>query len=150
MVRNFIYKENRADPVTAWSNAGACDCSLAGIEFVFHPSNGCLICVFSAVSTTALSIVQSIPNECGLSLSLIKHNSNPLHLQWVCRNRSEKERKKYFTNILIYLSVPIRYFVSSFQNQCSPLLFWYSSSPVRQGLLSLEVSGSHATTKHSR
>ena len=111
--------------MAAWSNAWACDCSLtalAGSNSIGVMNVLLECCVFSAVSTTGLSLVQGSRTECGVLLSLIKYNSNPLHLQWICRNSSEEERKKYFVDILIYLAVPVRYFVSSFQNQC---LFFY-------------------------
>jgi len=116
--------------VPVWSNAWACDCSLAAITGsnsigVINVPLGRF--VLSAVPTTCLPLVHGSRTECGVSLSLITYKSNPLHLQRICRNSSEKERNKYFIDILIYLAVPVMYFVSSFQNQCIFFLFWRNS-----------------------
>ena len=64
-------------PVTAGSNsAGGMDLSLVNI-----------VCFQVKLSAADLSLVQGSLIEC-LSLSMIRCDNNPLHVQRVCRNKS--------------------------------------------------------------
>jgi hypothetical protein len=50
-----------------------------------------VVCCQAAVSATGRSLVQRSPTECDVSLSVGKCNSNPLHLQRVCRCQTKKD-----------------------------------------------------------
>jgi hypothetical protein len=55
-----------------------------------------MLCVVQVgVSATGCSLVQESPTECGVSLSVIWHNTNPLHLQWVGRRGQNKKMENY-------------------------------------------------------
>jgi len=88
----------RPIPVAALFKVWVCDRSLAGIAGL-NPAGGIVnvVCYQIEVSAKGRFLVQRSLIECVffVSLSVIRCNSNRLHLQWQGRRRqAKKERKK--------------------------------------------------------
>ena len=67
-------------------------------------SVSCECCVLSGkVYATGGSLVQRSPTECGVcvSLSVIRCNNNPLHLQWVGRRGQTKKESEFQMYLLV-------------------------------------------------
>jgi hypothetical protein len=72
---------------------------LLGLRVRIPPGHGYLsivsvVCCKADASATGRFVVQRSPTECGVSLSVIRRNNNPLHVEWVGRKRPEFEGKK--------------------------------------------------------
>jgi len=83
-------------PVAARSKAWVCGRSLAGIVSS-NPVGGMdvnVVCCQLEVSATGWSLVQASSTGCGVTLCVIRHKNNPLHLQEVVTRYRTKKKEK--------------------------------------------------------